>query len=69
MNLNLNVNTPNNNLNNNPYYFCSESYLFRLSKDNNIENIAKGINQKTNRTYWMFLRNNKLDTILNQWCK
>jgi len=67
--MNLNMNTPNINSNNNPYYFCYSINLLRFIRDNNIENIAKGINPKTNRTYWMFLRNNKLDTILNQWSR
>lgn len=53
--------------NNNSYFFCYSINLLRFIRNNNIENVAKGINPKTNRTYWMFERNSKLDIILNQW--
>lgn len=55
------------NKSNNSYFFCYSINLLRFIRNNNIENVAKGINPKTNRTYWMFERNSKLDIILNQW--
>ena len=62
------INNPNNNINlniANNFFFCYSINLLRYLRNNNIENIAKGVNPKTNRIYWMFQRSNELDTYLN----
>lgn len=62
ININTNIKVYNNN-----FFFCYSINLLRYLRNNGIENIAKGINPRTSKTYWMFQRSSLLDSYLNQW--
>lgn len=49
------------------YFFCYSINLFRFIRDRGICYISKGINPSTNKTFWLFERNEDLNNLLAQW--
>lgn len=51
----------------NSLYYCysypQKDYLIT----NGLYCVVKGIHPKTNKKYWVFERNDKLDNLLNKW--
>lgn len=46
------------------YYFCYSQNLMKFLKDNNEEWICIGVNDKTNRKYWLFEKSDSLKKLL-----
>lgn len=46
------------------YYFCYSQNLMKFLKDNNEEWICIGVNDKTNRKYWLFEKTDSLKKLL-----
>jgi hypothetical protein len=51
----------------NKYFYCYSINLYRAIRQNNIPYVMKGIHPKTNKTYWVFERNQLLSDVLKNW--
>lgn len=50
-----------------PYYYCYSHPQKDFLIKNGVFCIVKGIHPKTNKTYWVFQRSEKLNNLLTQW--
>lgn len=51
----------------NNYYYCYSYPLKKFLIDNGEYCVVKGINPNTNKQYWVFERNEKLNVLLTEW--
>jgi hypothetical protein len=51
----------------NKYFHCYSINLFRKIKASGLKYISKGVNPNTNKTFWVFEKDEKLKKILSQW--
>lgn len=53
----------------NKLFYCYSKRLLNFAKDNGIQYICQGINNKTNKKYWVYERNEILKNILDEFNK
>ena len=49
------------------YFYCYSYPLKEFFKKNGLEYITAATNHSTNKTYWLFESNEKLNKLLNEW--
>jgi len=52
---------------NNKYYYCYSYPQKKYLMDNGEYVIVKGINPNSQKRYWVFEKNDKLDKLLTEW--
>ena len=52
---------------NNKYYYCYSYPQKKYLMDNGEYIIVKGINPNSQKRYWVFEKNDKLDKLLTEW--
>lgn len=56
-----------NNINSKLFYCYSTNLKRFLIEDNNIKYLSKGVNDRTNKNFWLFERTEKLKKCLDEW--
>lgn len=51
----------------NNYYYCYNTVKKNYLLENGINYIDKDIHKRTGNTFWVFVRNSKLDELLSNW--
>lgn len=52
---------------NEKYYYCYSYPQKKYLMDNGEKYVLKGVHTTSQKTYWVFERNEKLDELLNNW--